>query len=101
MYCGGNVASAPSASAACQGQRVVEHAAGECHHVGLTRGDDGFGLAGVGDLANGHGGYPGIPAQGVRKTGLVAGACNDLLVRRIAAAGDIDKVAARSERAWA
>jgi len=53
---------------------IAEHFAGEEDHVGFALGNDGVGLDGVSDEADGGGGNDGLAADSGGKFDLVAGA---------------------------
>jgi hypothetical protein len=80
--------------------RIPKHAARQCNEVGLTGGDDGFGLNGIGDLADGHDGHSGLATDRLGKSNLITRPGGDLLALIQAAGGDVDHFAARPLQAW-
>ena len=74
--------------------RAVHQPPRDRHHVGLAVGEDGLGLARLGDLADRHGGDAGAPPHRFSQRHLVAGLGVDLLLERHAAAGGADVIAA-------
>src|ERR1700679_2276353 len=72
--------------------RIVEHAAGECDHIGLAGRDDVFGLARLRDQADRHGGHPRRLLDRLRKGKLIARRQRNFLLRRYPAGGNVDPV---------
>src|ERR1700679_422073 len=71
---------------------IAEELAGEEDEVGFAGGDDGVGLGGIGDHADGGGGDVGIAADASGEGDLIAGADGDLYIGNKAAGRDVDEV---------
>ena len=74
--------------------RSAEEFAADEDHVGAVTGNDGFGLMGVGDAADGSGRDICAVFDGFGEVDLVAGADGDIGVCGGAAAADIDEIEA-------
>ena len=71
---------------------VVEELAGEENDIGLAGADDGVGLGGFGDHADGTGGDADFAADAVGEGDLIAGADGDLLAVVVASGRAVDEV---------
>ena len=74
---------------------VAEELAGDEDQVGFFFGEDGAGLGGGGDQADGGGHHAGFAADAFGEGDLVAGGYGNFCVGRVAAAGAIDQVDAQ------
>ena len=74
--------------------RVVEHAARKRHHIRLPRADHRLCLMRLGNLPNSHSGQPCLTTNFRGKSSLITGSNLDILLGRIACAGDINEVTA-------
>jgi hypothetical protein len=71
---------------------IAEELAGEKDEVGFARGDDGVGLGGIGNHADGGGGDAGFATDAGGEGDLEAGADGDFYVGNEAAGGDVDEI---------